>query len=97
MRRDANGVVVPDEESLLPWGVVTGEVCAADGSTVVDIGLPDDRAFIVHAANHHARLADIVRRLAEQVEPDWRLFAHQLQITLDASALWDEMKGGGDE
>jgi hypothetical protein len=71
----------------------------AHGGFIVEAdhyGSPNTLHYIVHAANYHARLADIVRRLAEQVEPDWRLFAHQLQITLDASELWDEMKGGGD-
>jgi len=103
VRRDANGVVVPDEESPLPWKVVFSEACAADGSTVADIGLPDDRAFIVHAANYHGRLADIVRRFVEMCNLWQTGPASELETFLekdralreDASALWDEMKGGG--
>jgi hypothetical protein len=96
MKRDANGVAVPHEADPLPW---SRDANSRDHSPVDSRGVPlgldgDTLDYQVHAANYHARLADIVRRLAEQVEPDWRLFAHQLQITLDASALWDEMKGG---
>jgi hypothetical protein len=52
----------------------------------------DDADYTAHAANYHARLADIVRRLQDHQD-----YENIVKIIADASALWDEMKGGGDE
>jgi len=102
MKRDANGVAVPDEESPLPWMYEIGMLRASDGSPVCEGMLPEDNQFVIHAANYHARLADILRRSVEifdllKTGPLSTFLEKDQALREDASALWDEMKGGGDE
>ena len=93
MRRDANGVVVPAGHDPLPWNRSDHEDgWPADAKDNI-IGFGNDTIdFIVHAANYHGRLADIVRRLAEWSESD--LMGDVDAMIVDAAKLWDEMKGG---
>jgi hypothetical protein len=102
MRRDENGVAVPGQSFKLPLrhlGAkgVPAEVIDAAGVTVAPVIYSLEMAdFIVHAANYHACLADIVRRLAE-----WHVHKDDtidiLPIVADAAELWEEMQkeGGG--
>jgi hypothetical protein len=106
MRRDENGVAVPGVADPLPWRSNTNEpstgwgfVFDAKNTTIGYEG--DTLEYIAHAANYHARLADIVRRLAvwadEAKELGGSLTFSLFDIANDAERIWAEMKGGGDE
>jgi hypothetical protein len=106
MKRDENGIAVPHEADPLPWG---GKISPGDrwyiNSRGILLGYSSDTFdYQIHAANYHARLADIVRRIVSQCEK-WKnapaseltgFIEEDTAIQTDASALWDEMKGGGD-
>jgi hypothetical protein len=92
MRRE-NGVAVPDHESPLPWMYEIGMIRASDGSPICDGMLPEDRQYVIHSANYHARLAEIVRRLAEIDDQEWIIN----RLVRDAAALWLEMQKGGED
>jgi hypothetical protein len=102
MKRDANGVAVPHKLCPLPWiadnkgewpKVKTCNVKVE--SMVCEPCFEADSYFIAHAANYHARLADIVRRLLVHSNRVAGNGEPICDILDDASALWDEMKGGG--
>ena len=106
MIRDDNGIAVPSGETLLPWKVESDEMVSDHcGCVVVRDGdaYPETLHFIVHAANYHAQLADIVRRLAEwhseAVAPGGSLSFNLIKISREAKELWEEMtqEGGEDE
>jgi len=112
MRRDENGVAVPGVADPLPWRSNTNEpstgwgfVFDAKNTTIGYEG--DTLEYIAHAANYHARLCDVVRRLAEYKaarNPAGRS-RESLEKTAsglwnaidDAAELWVEMKGGGND
>jgi hypothetical protein len=80
-----------------------GMIRASDGSPVCDGMLPEDRQYVIHAANYHARLCDIVRRLAELETGVVELEPREVWQTIDdvakqSAKLWAEMQqeGGGE-
>jgi hypothetical protein len=92
---------MPGPADPLPWQCnperIETWIAIADAKQA-PLGYEKDTAeFSVHAANYHARLADIVRRLAE-----WHVHKDDtidiLPIVADAAELWEEMqKEGGEE
>lgn len=91
MRRDENGVAVPPTEFPLPWTIDDdGVVVCSNGR---DINGDAVLEFTVHAANYHAQMAEILRRLAEWHEQETDDIG---VIVADAVSLWDEMRKDGE-
>ena len=107
MRRDEKGVAMPGPSFNLPLSVdggpgVPAHIRDVAGVTVAPVVYTLEMAeFIVHAANYHARLADIVRRLAkwhsEAVAPCGSLSFNLIKISQEANELWEEMTQEGGE
>lgn len=107
MRRDENGVAVPFKTSYLPWETKKSymtDIRDFYGGHVTYGAIDEDAEFAVHAANYHARLCDIVRRLHEWdiKHPKGRIYPQSVEnefhgITRDAAALWAEMTQEGGE
>jgi hypothetical protein len=103
MRRE-NGVAVPGVADPLPWRSNTnqpstgwGFVFDAKNTTIGYEG--DTLEYIAHAANYHARLCDVVRRLAEAPKNMGPTFfaGYVAQLISESQSLWAEMKGGGND
>ena len=100
--RTVNGIAVPGEGCPLPWAVIPDHcgtyVADANGEEVFDVSRLEGTAeFQVVAANYHAKMAEIVRRLDDWIVRrlgDWndndQLIDDVVKISIDASALWDE-------
>jgi len=95
VKRNENGVVVPGEYVKLPLRHLgakgaPAEVVDAMGVTVTPVVYGIDTAdFIIHAANHHERFAEIVRRFSEWHDQDDDTI-DILPIVTDAATLWKE-------
>ena len=99
MKRNENGVVVPSDESPLPWkpwpcftpiGLVD-----ANGRWTEKISW-ETIQFQAHAANYHERFADIVRRLVtwadESGKPGTPMTVNLFTLCEDAASLWKEYR-----
>lgn len=99
MKRDENGVAVPGQSFRLPLSHlgakgVPAEVIDAAGVTVAPVIYSLEMVeFMVYAANYHARLAEIVRQLAEWHDQEIEDIG---VIVADAVELWDEMRKDGE-
>jgi len=99
MIRDDNGIAAPHEMDPLPWKY--NQDIAAIVEKRGDVAIMAQTTsqctceFAVHAANYHAQLADIVRRLAEPNENAG--IVGLIRIIEDARNLWAEMMQEGGE
>ncbi len=92
MRTNDVGIAVPDPCFRLPLRHIIGhghEIVDADGITVAPTVFTRDMTdFMVIAANFHAKMAEIVRRLNELGTVGDKALMYQLWK--DAALLWAE-------
>lgn len=99
MRRDERGIAVPSEHNPIPWKIIADElggIASSNGEVFGGSGWDEDDEFTTHAANYHARLAEIARRIEPVTKinaAEWTLAErlHIATIANDAAALWQEM------
>jgi hypothetical protein len=99
MRRE-NGVAVPDGNSPAPY-MMTLTLNGLGTLASKETGEQPDLAFVLHAANYHARLASVVGefvRLFQRWQGDPKGFDYKkfqeddAKLRADALALWTEMQ-----
>ena len=86
MKRNENGIAVPENDIPLPWRSVRGFVHDANDKCAAATVDPD---YVSHVANFHERIAEIVRQLAEWNDQDDDTI-DILPIVTDAATLWKE-------
>lgn len=95
MRRNKNGIAVPGVLTKLPFASdgnydaegLRWDVYDATKRDILSFGYREDAEFLAHAANYHARLAEIVRRFSEWHDQDDDTI-DILPIVTDAATLW---------